>query len=159
MRVSEDRAGAERPSDARETDRGIATLLVAVALPPFAWSLVVPVFEAPDEPAHWQYARYLHDHWRLPLYDAEFVEANSPPLYYALMATFAAPTETPPFVIVRGPDETAASLAPPHVVLNTDRTRAVLADSSPARNAALSVITVWVCAAGRAATGSRTTGS
>ena len=42
-------------------------LLLAAAFVLFAtWSLVVPINEAPDEPAHWQYARYLHDHWRLP---------------------------------------------------------------------------------------------
>ena len=44
-------------------------LLLAAAFVLFAaWSLVVPINEAPDEPAHWQYARYLHDHWRLPHY-------------------------------------------------------------------------------------------
>ena len=40
-------------------------LLLAAAFLLFAtWSLVVPINEAPDEPAHWQYARYLRDHWR-----------------------------------------------------------------------------------------------
>ena len=65
-------------------------LLLAAAFLLFAtWSLVVPINEAPDEPAHWQYARYLHDHWRLPHYAPGFEEANSPPLAYALFAPFA----------------------------------------------------------------------
>ena len=61
-----------------------------------AWSFAVPVFESPDEPYHWQYARFLHDQRRLPYYDPTFVEANSPPLYYALIAVVARPTELPP---------------------------------------------------------------
>ena len=66
-------------------------LLLAAAFILFAaWSLVVPINEAPDEPSHWQYARYLHDHWRLPPYAPGFEEANSPPLAYALFAPFAA---------------------------------------------------------------------
>ena len=35
---------------------------------PVVWSFVVPVFEAPDEYLHWQYARYLHDTRQLPIY-------------------------------------------------------------------------------------------
>ncbi len=47
-------------------------LLLAAAFLLFAtWSLVVPIYETPDEPAHWQYARYLRDHWTLPLYTPE----------------------------------------------------------------------------------------
>jgi 4-amino-4-deoxy-L-arabinose transferase-like glycosyltransferase len=59
------------------------------------WSFAVPVFEAPDEPAHWQYARYVHEQKRLPFYEARFVEANQPPLYYLLIAPFTAPSALP----------------------------------------------------------------
>jgi len=72
----------------RETAAAMALLAVAFALLA-AWSLVVPVFEAPDEPDHWQYARHLHDTWRLPIYSPEFLEGNSPPLYYGLVAPLA----------------------------------------------------------------------
>ena len=51
-----------------------------------AWAFAVPVYEAPDEPAHWQYARYVRNHWSLPYYQAGFEEANSPPLAYLLFA-------------------------------------------------------------------------
>lgn len=63
------------------------------------WSFVVPVFEGPDEFLHWQYARYLHDEWRLPVYAPHFEEANSPPLYYAAIAPIAYRTPTPPRLI------------------------------------------------------------
>jgi hypothetical protein len=57
-------------------------LLASSALLLIAWSFAVPVFEAPDEPVHWQYAQYVHEQKKLPRYDARFVEANQPPLCY-----------------------------------------------------------------------------
>lgn len=63
-----------------------------------AWSAAVPIFESPDEPHHWQYARHLHDERRLPVYGPDFVEANSPPLYYALIAPLAIHAPLPPTV-------------------------------------------------------------
>jgi 4-amino-4-deoxy-L-arabinose transferase-like glycosyltransferase len=59
------------------------------------WSLLVPMFEAPDEPGHWAYARYIHDHRRLPFYDRNQIEAQQPPLYYWLISPFAADSELP----------------------------------------------------------------
>jgi len=95
-------------------------LLLAASFVLFAaWSLVVPINEAPDEPAHWQYARYLHDTWRLPHYVPGFEEANSPPLAYALFAPFAAENRSPDIVISRRPNGDTASLAEPRLFLNT----------------------------------------
>jgi 4-amino-4-deoxy-L-arabinose transferase-like glycosyltransferase len=95
-------------------------LLLAAAFLLFAaWSLVVPINEAPDEPSHWQYARYLHDHWRLPHYAPGFEEANSPPLAYALFAPFATDVGTPDVIMTRGPNGDPVSLAAPRVFLNT----------------------------------------
>jgi 4-amino-4-deoxy-L-arabinose transferase-like glycosyltransferase len=73
---------------------GLLSLLFFVV-----WSFVVPVFEGPDEFLHWQYARYLHDEWRLPVYGPYTAEANSPPLYYAAIAPVAYRTPTPPPLI------------------------------------------------------------
>jgi hypothetical protein len=89
------------PDNSAESARGrqrseLLTLLIAALLMLVGWSVLVPVFETPDEPHHWQYARYLHDHARLPAYGPGFVEANSPPLYYALVAPVAVATELPP---------------------------------------------------------------
>ncbi len=75
-------------------------ILTLVSAPFFVlWSFVVPVFEAPDEAMHWQYARHLHDEWQLPVFNAHFVEANSPPLYYVAIAPVASSTPTPPPLI------------------------------------------------------------
>src|SRR5262245_55058539 len=70
-------------------------LLASTALLLVLWSFAVPIFEAPDEPAHWQYAQYLHTQKKLPVYTAWVVEANQPPLYYLLIAPFAAPSTLP----------------------------------------------------------------
>jgi 4-amino-4-deoxy-L-arabinose transferase-like glycosyltransferase len=59
------------------------------------WSFIVPLFEAPDEPYHWAYARYIHDYGRLPFYDRSLIEAVHPPLYYVLIAPFAVNSELP----------------------------------------------------------------
>ena len=101
------------------TDRFPPLLAVACFLLFAAWSLIVPVNEAPDEPAHWQYARHLHDHWRLPLYRPGFEEANSPPLAYALYAPFAVDMGSPEMVVGRRPNGELVSLAPPRRFLNT----------------------------------------
>src|SRR5271166_5905073 len=71
-------------------------LLVGVGLILILWSFAVPIFEAPDEPLHWQYARYLNQTRSLPIYGPTFREANSPPLYYALIAPLAFETTLPP---------------------------------------------------------------
>ena len=55
------------------------------------WSLVVPPFEAPDEPGHARYVNFLIEHHRLPLAGEEAPgEAHQPPLYYGLAAAAAA---------------------------------------------------------------------
>src|SRR5215207_484046 len=76
--------------------RDMAILLIITTIWLVAWSFAVPIFESPDEPAHWQFARYLHDNLQLPLYGPDFIEANSPPLYYLLIAPVAQSVETPP---------------------------------------------------------------
>lgn len=71
-------------------------LLLISAVLLVSWSLAVPVFEAPDEPAHWHYVLYLHQNGRLPIYQPGlFEEANSPPLYYLLVAPFAQDSDLP----------------------------------------------------------------
>lgn len=71
-------------------------LLVLSAILLVMWSFVVPIFEAPDESHHWIYARYVHDHRRLPPFSPEMVEATHPPLYYLLIAPLAVECAIPP---------------------------------------------------------------
>jgi hypothetical protein len=96
-------------------------LLLAAAFLLFAtWSFVVPIYETPDEPAHWQYARHLRTHWTLPVYTPEFIEANSPPLAYALFTPFAAGEASPDGLLSRRANGDLVSLAEPRRFLNTD---------------------------------------
>jgi 4-amino-4-deoxy-L-arabinose transferase-like glycosyltransferase len=85
------------------------------------WSLVIPMFEAPDEFLHWQYARHLHDTWRLPIFGPAFAEGNSPPLYYAVIAPVATRTATPPPLIwINGLDNMAIPFSPVHYLSAAD---------------------------------------
>lgn len=79
--------------------KSLLLILAASGLLLIAWSFAVPILEAPDEQSHWQYARYLHEQHSLPMYGPNFVEANSPPLYYLLIAPFATATEFPPVLV------------------------------------------------------------
>ncbi len=127
-------------------------LLVAAALLLVAWSLVVPIFEAPDEPAHWAYARYIHDQHRLPP-PGTLAQANYPPLYYLLIAPLATVSPLP--------SSLAATTAPPRLYANADDD---LVRYWPLRLARLvgvflSLVTIACCfLAGRAATGQSATG-
>lgn len=71
-------------------------LLLAAMQLLVSWSLMVPVFEAPDEPQHWQVANYFHLHRRLAPYNPSYVEGNQPPLYYVLVSPFATTSAQPP---------------------------------------------------------------
>ncbi len=126
-----------------------------------AWSLVVPIFEAPDEPAHWQFARFLHDRWTLPRYAPGFEEANSPPLYYLAIAPIAREAGSPSIVIAANARGEPVSLAPPRTFLNTDDDFNRYWPIRVGRlvSVLMSVATVWLTfLAGRAATARAETG-
>ena len=62
-----------------------------------AFSVATPIFEAPDEPQHFFYARHLAQTGRLPVAKEGTLwaqEATQPPLYYALTATVIAAVHT-----------------------------------------------------------------
>jgi 4-amino-4-deoxy-L-arabinose transferase-like glycosyltransferase len=93
--------------------------LAGSALLLILWSFAVPVFEAPDEPHHWQYAQYLRQNKKLPFYDSRFVEANQPPTYYLIVAPFASPSDTPPLAIRSDSAGRIISASPPRFFVNT----------------------------------------
>src|ERR1700680_4579829 len=64
----------------------IVAVLAATALTMIAWSVVVPAWESSDEPTHWAYANYIHDHASLPPYQVLPLAAYEPPLYYVLIS-------------------------------------------------------------------------
>jgi 4-amino-4-deoxy-L-arabinose transferase-like glycosyltransferase len=75
----------------------ITLLVAAFVVLSLAYSIATPIFEAPDEPEHFFYARYLAETGRLPLPEKDTLwaqEATQPPLYYALAAVPIALVDT-----------------------------------------------------------------
>lgn len=83
--------------------RRLALLLVAfVALAVF-YSLIIPLFEGPDEDDHFRFATYLADYHALPVQlfepggGAAGHQGWQPPLYYSLVAAVISPLDTSDF--------------------------------------------------------------
>ncbi len=77
----------------------LAVILAAYICLATAYSLAVPLFEAPDEVWHYEYVRWLAEGHGLPAPEDVGVapwaqEGSQPPLYYALGALLTAPVET-----------------------------------------------------------------
>jgi 4-amino-4-deoxy-L-arabinose transferase-like glycosyltransferase len=121
MAVSETKTIAvASPQAPRTTDmRGapFRYLLSASVCLLVAWSFAVPIFEAPDEISHWKVAQYINQHRGLPFYDGRMWDANQPPLYYALMAPFARPSDQPPSGLVLSPQGVQVAMDPPKVTV------------------------------------------
>jgi len=76
---------------------GIGLLLGLYLLLGLTYSAVTPVFEAPDEPQHFFYARHVALTGRLPLPEEPGLwhqEVSQPPLYYVLAAGIIRPFDT-----------------------------------------------------------------
>jgi 4-amino-4-deoxy-L-arabinose transferase-like glycosyltransferase len=74
---------------------GFSLLLCVYLALGITYVVVVPAFEAPDEPAHFRYVLYLIAHRRFPVQQAEgslspTLEAHQPPLYYLAGAACSA---------------------------------------------------------------------
>jgi hypothetical protein len=126
-------------------DAGV--LLVAGGLLLTIWSIVIPIFEAPDEFLHWQYARHLHDTWRLPVYGPLFAEANSPPLYYAAIAPVAQRSDVPPPLYWFDGRDEFVPFAAPRLYMNArdDLTRYGPIRRARLLTALMSIATTWFC--------------
>ncbi len=74
--------------------KAIATILIAFVLLSITYSVVTPIFEAPDELQHYFFVQHLADGEGLPIITGPVpdiqAEVHQPPLYYALgaLATF-----------------------------------------------------------------------
>ncbi|HET7375797.1 MAG TPA: hypothetical protein VFK30_03755, partial [Anaerolineae bacterium] len=69
----------------------IGILLGIFVLLGLIYSITTPIFEAPDEPGHYQYVKYLAAGKGLPIQSFERAklivdEGHQPPLYYAMGA-------------------------------------------------------------------------
>jgi hypothetical protein len=77
--------------------RYLLGLLLAFAVLATGYSLATPLFEAPDEPWHYAYIRWVAEGHGLPRLDDPSSGANQevaqPPLYYALAALVSSPVD------------------------------------------------------------------
>ena len=145
----------------RAVRKNLTVMLLASAALMVAWSFAVPVFEAPDEPAHWQYANYLRQKRTLPLEGPSFPEAASPPLYYLLIAPLAVDVGLPPIGYVGPEYGRRYFLFPPRVYQNASGDLGLYWPFRAARliNVLISALSLWFCAlAGTEASGSPWTG-
>jgi hypothetical protein len=74
-------------------DRGLIALVACFVMLATAYNVIIPVFEAPDEPQHFYFAQHLAQARRLPVQTLDEAsrgpweqEGSQPPLYYALSA-------------------------------------------------------------------------
>jgi hypothetical protein len=81
-----------------------------------AYSVIVPLGEAPDEVPHFTYIRYLAEHHRLPL-GAEEHEGFQPPLYYVIGAASTFWIDTSDFVVRANADYSFTEDVPPFNLL------------------------------------------
>ena len=95
--VLKDGAPAARMQSARHVAR-ITALLVVFALLGLVYSVTVPLFEAPDEPWHFNYVLYVAQGHGLPSMlnndSGAYQEVGQPPLYYLIAGLVTAPIPT-----------------------------------------------------------------
>ncbi len=83
--------------------RSLSVLLSTFFVLAIFYSLLVPIFEGPDEDDHFRYAKFIADHRALPvqLFESSGGEVGhqgwQPPLYYSLAAALIAPVDTSDF--------------------------------------------------------------
>jgi 4-amino-4-deoxy-L-arabinose transferase-like glycosyltransferase len=78
---------------------GLVAIVVAYLGLGLAYSLFVPVFEAPDETCHLHYVMFVAREHRLPnqaVSEPEVIEGYQPPLYYLLLAPLLRVVPLPP---------------------------------------------------------------
>ncbi len=100
--------------------RALAVILGAFATLAIAYSVVVPLGEAPDEASHWSYVQYLTMHQRLPSTDGAVAgEAHQPPLYYLLGALVSFWVPDQQFELQANPDWDPLNSEIPNLLLHT----------------------------------------
>jgi 4-amino-4-deoxy-L-arabinose transferase-like glycosyltransferase len=116
----------------------------------FAYSVIVPLGEAPDEVSHWAYVQSLLAHSRLPAPEGAVLgEAHQPPLYYLIgaLATFWIPRQD--FQVIANPDFVLDDPQTPNLLLHTRREAFPYHDDALAwhlvrlLSVALGLVTVW----------------
>ncbi len=97
-------------------------LLGALVLLASAYSVVVPLGEAPDEVPHWSYIEYLVEHQRLPPPEGPVAgESHQPPLYYLIGAVATAWIPHQGFQVSANPDFVLGDPRTPNLLLHDRR--------------------------------------
>lgn len=100
----------------------LAVILGTFATLALAFSVVIPLGEAPDEVPHWAYVQYLVQNQHLPPpKGAVSGESHQPLLYYLMgaLATFWIPQ--PEFTLIANPDFALGEPQTPNLLLHTRR--------------------------------------
>jgi 4-amino-4-deoxy-L-arabinose transferase-like glycosyltransferase len=132
----------QKPFEASVTRYSLLVIIVAFIALSLVYSLIVPLFEGPDEIWHYAFANHLASGGGLPVFDvnqpATFLRNGAhPPLYYALIAALITPIDRSDFPAkyrfnLASPKITpGASGTSPNLLIHTAR------EDFPFRNAAL----------------------
>lgn len=101
---------------------GLPLILAAFVLLALAYSVIVPLGEAPDEVPHFAYVQYLVLHHQLPPSEgAVSGESHQPPLYYFLGAVLTVSIPQRGFQVVANPDFALSNLKTPNLLVHDSR--------------------------------------
>jgi 4-amino-4-deoxy-L-arabinose transferase-like glycosyltransferase len=130
---------------------GIAVVIALFVAVASAYSVVMPLGEAPDEVSHYSYARYIAREGRLPPPEGPASgEAFQPPLYYALGAAISAWIPEGQFTVKGNSDYSLAVVdSVPNTLLHTSQEAFPYRDGALAwhlirlMSVAMGAVTVW----------------
>jgi hypothetical protein len=114
--VTGERGGGHRLKGALTDNPALVVILVLFLLLATAYSVIVPLGEAPDEVPHFTYVRYVAEHGRLPV-GAEEHEGFQPPLYYVIGAASTFWIDTSGFTVRANGDYSFTDDLPPFNLL------------------------------------------
>ncbi len=101
---------------------GLPILLAAFVALALAYSVTVPLGEAPDEVSHWSYVQYLLSQHTLPKPEGAVLgESHQPPLYYVIGALATAWIPREEFPVIANPDFSLTNSQAANLLLHTRR--------------------------------------
>lgn len=106
----------------------LAIIIIAFVTLGGYYSVATPLWEAPDEPSHFHYVRYLLDQKTLPTPESGFDTWHHPPLFYLIAALAVSDIELSDYINWRRPnpksfivDQTNPTNGPPGIQLHSAR--------------------------------------
>jgi hypothetical protein len=139
------------PPDFKGGRRALAAVIGLYVLVASAYSVILPLGEAPDEVSHYSYARHIALEGRLPLTEgAASGEAFQPPLYYAVGAAISGWIPEGRFTVKGNSDYSLAVVdSVPNVLLHTGQEAFPYRDGALAwhlirlMSVGMGAVTVW----------------